>query len=161
MDIMDQPRKIYVPPGGPPTAESRPHQQIYSKMGEENIFLMLRDFYRELEKSDLRSMFPDDMAQASEKTAAFFVFILGGPPLYQERHGSPMMRHRHLPFVIDEHARQIWLMCFHKILEEADSKYNFPMEHMPSFIHFLDVFSAWMVNSQDTPKLKKNNADFE
>jgi len=56
------------------------------------------------------------------------------------------MRARHLPFEIDERAREILLGCFEKTLEEADVKYQFPMEHMAGFKEFLRSFSAWMVN---------------
>lgn len=143
---MDKQRQIYIPPEGPPT--ERPDPEIYQRMGEENIFLMLSDFYAELEKSPLRPMFPQDMKEASQKTAAFFVFLLGGPPLYQERHGPPMMRKRHLPFIIDEQARQIWLGCFHKILDEEPEKYQFPLDYKDNFFQFLDRFSAWMVNTR-------------
>lgn len=141
-------REFYVPPGGPPQGDVRPNPEIYAKMGEENIFKMLSDFYKELEISSIRNLFPGDMEEASKKSAAFFVFIMGGPPLYQQRHGSPMMRKRHMDFEIDEHARQVWLGCFKRVLKEADKKYNFPMEHMDSFWNFLDKFSAWMVNTK-------------
>ncbi|MCE5317690.1 MAG: hypothetical protein LLG04_10110 [Parachlamydia sp.] len=139
-------RQIYVPPEGPP--RERPHPGIYASMGEANIFLLLSDFYRELELSSIRHMFPGDMQEASKKSAAFFVFLLGGPPLYQERYGAPMMRQRHMPFPIDESARRCWLDCFEKVLERADEKYGFPSEHMESFKGFLDQFSAWMVNKR-------------
>ena len=115
-------------------------------MGEDNIFAMMSDFYKELEKSEVRPLFPADMEEASKKSAAFFVGILGGPPLYAQKYGSPRMRARHLPFEIDERARQVWLGCFEKTLEGADVKYQFPLEHLQSFKDFLTSFSAWMVN---------------
>lgn len=139
-------RQIYIPPGGPPRVAS-PSPEIYERMGEANIFAMLEDFYRELEKSALRSMFPKDMVRASQKSAAFFVGLLGGPPLYHQRYGNPMMRARHMPFVIDEAARQEWLACFDHVLEHAVEKYNFPAEHLAGFRAFLIGFSSWMVNT--------------
>lgn len=140
------PRDIYVPPEGPPRV-SAPSPEIYAVMGEANIFTMLRDFYRELGQSTIRDMFPQDMDAASEKSAAFFVGLLGGPPLYHQRYGSPMMRARHMPFSIDEPARQEWIACFNRILDEAPTRYGFPAEHMPGFRAFLDGFSRWMVNT--------------
>jgi len=140
-------REFYVPPEGPPQGIN-PSSQIYAAMGEEAIFQMLEDFYAELEKSSIRHLFPPDMKEASKRSAAFFVFILGGPPLYQQLYGPPRMRQRHLPFAIDEQARQIWLDCFRQILRDADKKYHFPMEHMDGFRRYLDRFSAWMVNTQ-------------
>ncbi|MEX1020419.1 MAG: hypothetical protein WDZ49_12220 [Litorilinea sp.] len=140
-------RKIYVPPGGPAQV-APPNPAIYAVMGEANIFAMLADFYAELEKSSIRGMFPRNMQKASEKSAAFFVGLLGGPPLYQQRYGPPMMRARHMPFSIDEAARQVWLGCFETVLADAPARYNFPAEHLPGFRRFLDAFSAWMVNTK-------------
>ena len=144
---MSEERQFYVPPEGPPQGV-QPNPEIFAKMGEDNIFKLLEDFYRELEKSEIRHLFPEDMVEASRKSAAFFVFILGGPPLYQQRFGPPMMRRRHMPFVIDEQARQVWLGCFKQVLQDADKKYGFPMEHFDSFWNFLQKFSAWMVNTK-------------
>jgi len=116
-------------------------------MGEDNIFAMLADFYEQLEASAIRDMFPRDMARASRKSAAFFVGLLGGPPLYHQKYGNPMMRARHMPFPIDEAARQVWLACFEAVLADAPEKYNFPAEHLPTFRDFLVGFSSWMVNT--------------
>jgi hemoglobin len=140
-------RVIYTPPGGPPQG-APPSSEIYGLMGEANIFRMLADFYKELEKSELRHLFPRDMEKASQKSAAFFVTVLGGPPLYFERYGPPRMRARHIPFEIDEPARQVWLRCFERVLEDADVKYQFPVQHLAGFRDWLKSFSAWMVNKQ-------------
>lgn len=115
-------------------------------MGRANIFAMCADFYAALEQSEIRSMFSDDMQASSQRLAAFLVGLFGGPPLYQTLYGPPQMRARHLPFAIDERARQIWLTCFKDILAQAETTYAFPGEHLPGFIRFLDEFSAWMVN---------------
>ena len=142
---MEDTRNIYVPPEGPPQG-GRPSPEIYAKMGQDNIFAMLADFYEELGKSEIRALFPKDMLAASKKSGAFFVFLLGGPPLYQQQYGPPMMRQRHLPFKIDEHARQVWLECFRKVLIDSEKKYAFPAEHQEGFMRFLEEFSRWMVN---------------
>ena len=137
----------YVPPVGPNSAPA-PSREIYAHMGEANVFRMLADVYAELERSSIRGMFQEDMQAASEKAAIFFVGLLGGPPLYQQRFGAPMMRARHLPFPIDEQARQVWLACWEPVLVRATSDYNFPAEHLDGFRRFLAGFSAWMVNRQ-------------
>src|SRR6476660_1877052 len=117
-------RVIYTPPTGPPQGPG-PSNEIYALMGEANIFRMMSDLYKELEKSEVRHLFPPDMEEASKKSAMFFVTLLGGPPLYLQKYGSPRMRARHLPFEIDENARQVWLACFEKVLQDADVKYHF------------------------------------
>jgi hemoglobin len=139
-------KQIYVPPGGPPQGPG-PSREIYGLMGEENIFRMMEEFYRELEASSIRHLFPDDMVEASKKSACFFVGLLGGPPLYHQRYGQPMMRARHLRFPIDEQARQVWLACFERVLAHAGERYAFPPQHLEGFRRFLHEFSAWMVNT--------------
>jgi hemoglobin len=143
--MVEMERVIYTPPGGPPQGPG-PNPEIYRLMGEENIFKMMSDFYKELEKSDIRHLFPSDMEEASRKSALFFVTLLGGPPLYLQKYGPPRMRARHLPFEIDEKARQVWLSCFERTLEDAGAKYQFPEQHMQGFKDFLKSFSTWMVN---------------
>ena len=137
--------EIYVPPGGPPRVNP-PSREIYGRMGEANIYLMLADFYAELEQSSIRDMFPEDMEQASTKSAAFFIGMFGGPPIYHMKYGNPMMRARHMPFPIDDQARQVWLTCFNRTLDRAVEKYDFPEEHLAGFKEFLVGFSTWMVN---------------
>ncbi len=138
-------RVIYTPPGGPPQGPG-PSRAIYAAMGEANIFKMMFDLYKEIEQSEIRPLFPQDMEEASKKSALFFIGLLGGPPLYVEKFGSPRMRARHLPFEIDDRARQVWLGCFERVLDNAESKYQFPKEHLEGFRNFLISFSAWMVN---------------
>ena len=80
--------------------------------------------------------------------AAFFITLCGGPPMYQQLYGPPMMRRRHIPFRIDESARQEWLRCFQNVLENAVEDYDFPAEHMDGFKLFLEGFSGWMINTK-------------
>lgn len=143
-------REIYVPPVQP-GAIPAPSREIYAVMGEENIMRMLEAFYLELDQASpaLRALFPADMITASRKSGAFFVGLLGGPPRYHERYGNPMMRARHLPFVIDEARRREWLACFERVLDRAVEEFGFPAVHLAGFRRFLDGFSAWMVNTRD------------
>lgn len=141
-------RPIHVPLGGPPQVPP-PSRDIYAAMGEANIFAMLEDFYTALSESTIAPMFPpgDHLMQAAHKSAAFFVGLLGGPPLYHERYGSPALRARHMPFPIDEASRLEWLRCFDAVLDQAPTRYQFPTEHLPAFRYFLHQFSTWMVNT--------------
>lgn len=141
------PQGLYVPPEGPP--QSGPSREIYAKMGEAAVFRMCEDFYRRLDASSIRPLFPvKDMREASKKLAAFLVGLFGGPPLYHERYGPPRMRARHFPFPIDGEARRVWLSCFMEVLANADTAYGFPPEHVPGFKKFLEEMSAWMVNQK-------------
>lgn len=147
MPARERKRPIYTPTAPPPAGEPPP-PEILAGMGEEGVFRMLADLYVLLEKSSVRDLFPEDMAQASRKTAAFFVQFLGGRPLYSQQYGPPRMRQRHEPFEIDEAARGVWLASFEEVLEESEERYGFPAQHLESFRTFLTSFSAWMVNAE-------------
>jgi len=137
-------------PGPPPV--KRPSPDIFAQMGEANIEAMLRDFYARLAASDIAHLFPstpDGLDHAADKSAAFFIGLLGGPPRYHERFGSPMMRARHQPFAITDSARMVWLRCFAQTLEVAPKRFNFPEEHLADFKNWLSAFSAWMVNTPE------------
>jgi hemoglobin len=138
---------IHIPESGPGAAEA-PSPEIHAAMGEENIKAMLRDFYEKLGESAIAGMFPRELIKASEKSALFFIGLLGGPPIYMETYGPPRMRARHLPFRITEAHRKEWLACFYKVLEHPE-RYQFPLEHLEGFKRFLDGFSAWMVNTAE------------
>lgn len=145
-DIEPGTEPVYVPPEGPP--QRGPSREIYGRMGQAAIFRMAEDFYAELEKSEIRHLFPEDMVAASHRNAAFLVGVLGGPPLYRELYGSPQMRARHLRIPIDRTARDVWLACFLKVLEGAEARYGFPPEHLAGFRQWLAEFSLWMVNRE-------------
>lgn len=122
---------------------------IFAAMGEDGVFRMLSVFYRHLEESSIRPMFGEDMQEASKRSAAFYIQLLGGPPMYNEQYGNPMMRRRHFPFEIDESSRIIWRDCFYMALENAESDFGFPSENIGDFREFIEKFSRWMVNTAD------------
>ena len=130
---------------GPPQVDP-PSSEIFETMGSDNIIQMLEDFYMELGKSEISNMFPADLKTASRKSAAFFIGLCGGPPLYHQLYGHPRLRARHMSFPIDENAKDIWIKCFENVLAEAPDKYNFPEEHLPGFLNFIQGFSPWMIN---------------
>lgn len=141
-------RQIFVPQMRPGDIRP-PSKAIFAQMGEENVRQMLRDFYQLLGDSEIQAMFPKDLERASQKSADFFIGLLGGPALYHQKHGNPMMRARHMPFTITARARQVWLDCFEAVLADAEEKYDFPTADLPGFLEFLRGFSMWMVNSAD------------
>lgn len=145
---MNPPRDAFVPDLNP-AAIPGPSREIFAHMGRDNIYRMLEDFYRELGASSVRAMFPQDLVRASQKSAAFFVQLVGGPQEYSERFGPPRMRARHLRFRITPAARDEWLACFERVLDRAVADYRFPEEHLPGFREFLRGFSRWMVNTAD------------
>jgi len=131
---------VFTPPGGPP--QKPLNRELFGILGEEKIREMLRIHYSHLEESSVRDLFPQDMEEASQKAADFFIQVMGGPPYYAQKYGPPRMRARHMPFPISPEARNIWLACFRKALDELP----FPEENRAEFDEFLDSFSNWMIN---------------
>ena len=62
---------------------------------------------------------PKDMAGLKARLGDFLSGFLGGPTLYPQRYGPPMMRRRHLPFPIGRAERDLWMKCARAALAET------------------------------------------
>jgi hemoglobin len=68
----------------------------------------------------IRAMHPPDLTSSREKLFLFLVGWTGGPPLYVERYGHPMLRARHLPFPIGQSEAEAWVWCMDQALDEHE-----------------------------------------
>ncbi len=66
----------------------------------------------------IRRLHAPDLAHAREKLYLFLSGWLGGPSLYIERYGHPMLRRRHLPFAIGNRERDQWMACMEQAMAE-------------------------------------------
>jgi hemoglobin len=57
----------------------------------------------------LRPMYPDDLPGAERRLRLFLMQYWGGPTTYSDERGHPRLRMRHVPYAIDEQAREHWL----------------------------------------------------
>lgn len=71
------------------------------------------------EAGSVRAMHPENLASSREKLYEFLSGWLGGPQLFLERRGQPLLRSRHMPFAIDDAAAKAWLLCMERALAEA------------------------------------------
>ncbi|API91009.1 hypothetical protein J32TS6_28700 [Virgibacillus pantothenticus] len=69
---------------------------------------------------DLIPIFPEDLTETIHKQKLFLTQFFGGPPLYAEERGHPMLRRRHLPFKITPAHKDAWLNCMAHALIEAE-----------------------------------------
>ncbi len=69
----------------------------------------------------IRKLHPEDLSGSTTKLHYFLSGWLGGPPLYAERIGAPMLRARHLPFSIGKAERDAWLACMRQALDECEA----------------------------------------
>jgi hemoglobin len=67
----------------------------------------------------VRKLHPADLSGSREKLFMFLSGWLGGPQLYVEKHGHPMLRARHLPFSIGTAERDGWMACMKQAMEET------------------------------------------
>ena len=67
----------------------------------------------------IRKLHPTDLANSREKLFMFLSGWTGGPGLYAERYGHPMLRARHLPFSIGTAERDQWMHCMIQSMEET------------------------------------------
>lgn len=94
---------------------------IYDLVGGDDTFQRLvNSFYGKLEADDkLRAMFPDDMEPGKRWQFLFLVQYFGGPASYGDERGHPRLRMRHMPFPIDNDARNRWLGYMLEAIDEV------------------------------------------
>jgi len=95
----------------------------YAMIGGEQTLLNLVDrfyFYMDAlpEVQGIRAIHQHNLSSAKDKLFKFLSGWLGGPNLFIEEFGHPMLRARHLPFVIGESERDQWMLCMNKALAE-------------------------------------------
>lgn len=67
----------------------------------------------------IRQMHPADLTASRDKLNLFLNGWMGGPELYHEKYGHPMLRARHLPFPIGSVERNQWLDCMQRAMDEV------------------------------------------
>ena len=126
---------------------TRPNPEFLTFMGEDGIHKLVNRHYDLMHESSIAHLFPTDKEEfeaAKKRSADFFIQICGGPDYFNQNRGKPALIRRHAPFAIDAAGRQVWLECYHQALLEFD----IPKHLFNSFWDYIQVFSAWMINSK-------------
>ncbi|HNQ03061.1 MAG TPA: group II truncated hemoglobin [Thiobacillaceae bacterium] len=87
---------------------------------------------------DIRKLHGPSLDGSRQKLFDFLSGWLGGPQLYTQKHGHPMLRRRHLPFPIDEAARDQWMLCMQRALEEVVPDGQLRQELYQAFMKLAD-----------------------
>lgn len=97
-----------------------PSLSIYENLGgAEGIRNLVEAFYPRVQQNELLApLFPEDIMPVVEKQFMFLSQFFGGPALFSEAYGHPMMRARHLKFPITDRHADEWLKCMALALEE-------------------------------------------
>ncbi|MBD1373786.1 globin [Hazenella sp. IB182357] len=98
------------------------YQTVYEAIGgEQKVRELVEAFYPRVQAHpDLKDLFPADIIPVMEKQYLFLTQFLGGPALYSEQHGHPMLRARHIPFPITPTRANAWLQCMEAALDEVN-----------------------------------------
>jgi hemoglobin len=120
-------------------------EEVYDAIGEDGFRRLVAAFYRKVPDDDILSaMYPrHDLAGAEYRMRTFLIGRFGGPPTYIEERGHPRLRMRHLPFRIDQAARDRWLQLMTTALDET----KLPAEADAVLRRFFDGMSSFMMNS--------------
>lgn len=91
--------------------------------GNAGVVRLVSAFYAAMdalpEARAIRSMHDDDLAETQRVLVRYLCEWLGGAKLYTEERGAPALRRRHLRFAVDEAARDAWLACMRRALDQA------------------------------------------
>ncbi len=95
-----------------------------SERGVEVVRNLVEAFYDIMDTdpkaAPIRAMHPADLTSSREKLFMFLTGWTGGPQLYIERYGHPRLRGRHMPFSIDESARDQWMYCMIRAMHQLE-----------------------------------------
>ena len=91
--------------------------------GAQKVRTLVQRFYALMdelpEAYGIRKLHAQDLQGATDKLLKFLSGWMGGPQLYVEQYGHPMLRARHLPFSIGAAERDQWLLCMGQALTEV------------------------------------------
>jgi hemoglobin len=88
--------------------------------GAETVRRIVEAFYPKVLKNPLLApLFPSDIEPVMDKQYMFLSQFFGGPTLYSDVHGHPMMRGRHMPFPITVERADAWLGCMAEAMDEV------------------------------------------
>ncbi len=96
----------------------------YAALGGEAVLRKLTKRFYELmdtlpEAKACRDIHPKDLSRSEEKLFEYLSGWLGGPPLFTDKYGPPMLRRRHLPAKIGGAEAEGWLLCFRQAWAEV------------------------------------------
>ncbi|MFU0842142.1 MAG: Globin [Burkholderia sp.] len=99
-------------------------KNFYERIGgEEGIHALVLVYLKNLktmpEVAHVRALYPEDLTKYETRMTEFLSGFLGGPALYTERHGMPMLRENHRHFPIDETVRDEWMVCMRDALNKC------------------------------------------
>jgi len=99
--------------------EKTPYERLGGETGVRELVDRFYDYMEsETEAHGVRSLHAKSLRASRDKLYLFLSGWLGGPELYVQQYGHPMLRRRHLPFAIGKPERDQWMHCMRKALND-------------------------------------------
>lgn len=94
-------------------------QTLYEALGGDAAIRRLVEAFYPIVVEDplIGPLFPEDIGPVMDKQHKFLSQFFGGPSLYSDVYGHPMMRARHMPFPITRERADAWLACMARALD--------------------------------------------
>jgi len=122
-----------------PNNQQTVYEIIGGETGVRKLVNHFYDYMDTLEKaSDIRQMHAKSLKASREKLFLFLSGWLGGPDLYVEKYGHPMLRRRHLPFTIGIQERDQWMHCMQKALQDMQLETDVEKRLLQAFMQTAD-----------------------
>ncbi len=105
--------------------QTSPETTPYERLGGEAAVRELVDRFYDLMDLEtayagIRKLHPPALDESRDKLFWFLSGWLGGPALYAEKKGHPMLRARHLPYAIGIDERDQWLRCMSQAMDDLE-----------------------------------------
>lgn len=125
----------------------------FEALGEKTLHRLVDTFYGLVaQHPDLAPIFPNDLSETARKQKQFLTQYLGGPALYTEEHGHPMLRARHNPFPVTPTRAKAWLTCMYQAMD----KIGFVGPFRDEFYSRLYLTAQHMINTAEGKESGEN-----
>lgn len=124
----------------PEIVTANPH---YGHIGEDQGVRVLVDRFYDLMDEDpdyfgIRTLHPQDLGESRNKLFWFLSEWMGGPKLFAEHVGQPMLRRRHAPFSIGVSERDQWMGCMVRAMQDVGLEADLRVELEAAFFKTAD-----------------------
>lgn len=121
-------------------ANANPH---YGRLGGAEAVRGLVDRFYDLMDEDpdyygIRKLHPQDLGESRNKLFWFLSEWTGGPKLFAEHVGQPVLRRRHAPFSIGVSERDQWMGCMVRAMQDVGLEDDLRMQLQHAFFKTAD-----------------------
>jgi len=119
--------------------------------GADAVARLVERFYGRMdslpEAEGIRRLHAPDLTATKDVLRRYLGEWLGGPALYSQERGHPMLRRRHIRFPIGPQERDAWIACMQGAVEDVVADASLRKDLLTAFFKLAD----WVRNDKDDP----------